>query len=349
MSARMPVPTDGRDLDHRLAGDPGIARHQRGHPDGPDRPMPGAGTPVWDRVPSDRGPLGSTPTYYDQPVVKAPPWGAPVAAYLVTGGACGTAAAIAAVAQVAGGPAAAPVVRAARAVAMATGVGSAGLLLSDLGRPARFLNMYRVFRPTSAMSMGSYLLSATTGATLWAMVLGHRGGVLGATGRVAGIAAGVVGVPLSGYTGVLLGATAVPGWNVGIGTLPPLFMASGAATSGSTLRLLPSAVLGAQGHRTVAAITVSAQAAELVVERVHERRMADRPRVRAAYDAQPAWRAGRVLTVASLALGLVAPRHPALRVTAGLLGVTGAALTKVAVFRAGMATAGDPLATHEAV
>lgn len=345
MTGEARLPTDGRDLDPRLVGGLGFARRQRAHPAGPDRPMPGSGEPVWDRVPSDRGPAGSVPTYYDQPVVKAPPWGAPVAAYLVTGGACGTAAAIAAVADLAGGPAAAPVVRVARTVALVTGAGSAGLLLSDLGRPGRFLNMYRVFRPTSAMSMGSYLLSATTGASLMALLLGNRGGALGAAGRVAGITAGVVGVPLSGYTGVLLGATAVPGWNVGITTLPPLFMASGAATSASALRLLP---LGDQAQRTVTTIAISAQVAELLAEREHDRRLEHRPRVRAAYDEQPAWRAGRALTVASLALGLVARRHPALRVTAGLLGVTGAALTKVAVFRAGVATATDPLATHEA-
>lgn len=337
------LPTDGRDLDPRLADEHGLGAGQRPSPGGPDRPMPGAGKPVWNRVPSERNP-GSSPTYYDQPVVKAPPWGAPVAAYLVTGGACGTAAAIAAVAELAGGPAAAPVVRAARAVALVTGAGSAGLLLSDLGRPARFLNMYRVFRPTSAMSMGSYLLSATTGASLWALVLGNRGGALGVTGRVAGLTAGVVGVPLSGYTGVLLGATAVPGWNVGITTLPGLFMASGTATSGSALRLLP---VGEQGQRTVAAITVSAQVAELVAERLHERRLADRPRVRAAYEEQVAWRGGRALTIVSLALGVVSRRHPAVRVTAGVLGVAGAALTKSAVFRAGLATAADPHATHE--
>ena len=201
---------------------------------------------------------------------------------------------------------------------------SSVLLLSDLGRPAADPQHVPRVPAHVAHEHGQELLSATTGASLWALVLGNRGGALGVTGRVAGLTAGVVGVPLSGYTGVLLGATAVPGWNVGITTLPELFMASGTATSGSALRLLP---VGEQGQRTVAAITVSAQVAELVAERLHERRLADRPRVRAAYEEQVAWRGGRALTIVSLALGVVSRRHPAVRVTAGVLGVAGAALT----------------------
>jgi hypothetical protein len=344
MSGASELPTDGRDLDRRLTAGEGLGLGQRTRAAGPDRPMPGAGEPVWDRDPAERV-AGEVPTYYGQPVVKAPPWGAPVAAYLVTGGACGSAAALAAVVDLLGGEAGVPVVRAARALAAVTGAGSAGLLLADLGRPARFLNMYRVARPTSAMSMGSYLLSATTGSAVLAVALGGRPGLLGGVGRAAGLAAGATGIPLSGYTGVLLGATALPGWNVGIRTLPGLFMASGAATSGSLLRVLP---LGPPAQRTVSTVTLAAQVAELVTERRHERVVAARPRVQAAYDAQPAWRAGRVLTLASFALGLAAGRHPALRVAAGALGVAGASLTKVAVFRAGIATAADPLTTHEA-
>ena len=64
-------------------------------------------------------------------------------------------------------------------------------------------------------------------------------GALGVVGRSAGIAGGVLGIPLAGYTGVLLSSTAMPGWNIGESTLPPLFLSSGAATTGSLLRLAP--------------------------------------------------------------------------------------------------------------
>lgn len=202
---------------------------------------------------------------------------------------------------------------------------------------------FRVSLP--AMSVGAYVLSATTGASIVALVLGGRRGVLGGLGRAAGVAAGVGGVPLAGYTGVLLAATAVPGWNVGVETLPPLFMSSGAATTASALRLLP---LSAASLRTVGTVAVAVQVAELTVEAVHESRLRDRPHVRAAYDAAWQLRTGRLLTAASLALGVLPTRRSRTgRAAAGVLGVVGSTLTKVGVFEAGMLSAADPRAVPE--
>ena len=45
-------------------------------------------------------------------------------------------------------------------------------LVHDLGRPARFLNMLRVFKPTSPMSVGVWILSAYAPAAL-ASLLGE--------------------------------------------------------------------------------------------------------------------------------------------------------------------------------
>lgn len=340
MSDPIELSTDGRDLDPRLVQVTGAGGTQVADPSGPDRPLPGArGQGVWRK--SGSGSDQPVPTYYDQPIVKAPPWGVPVAAYLVTGGVTGTAAALAGSATLFGGERLKPLARTAVRLAFAAGAVSGGLLLADLGRPERALHMVRVFRPTSPMSVGVLLLSGPTGAAALGSLLGDR-----LPGRAATVVGGSIGVPLAGYTGVLLSATAIPGWNVGATTLPPLFLASGAATTGSLLRLAP---VGDAGQATVGAMTVAAQAAELAVELVHERLVRDRPVTAAAYAAQPGWRVGRYLTAASMALGVLPTRrHTAGRVAAGVLGVAGAVLTKTAVFNAGMASAASPLAVHEA-
>ena len=41
-----------------------------------------------------------------------------------------------------------------------------GLLIVDLGRPMRFLHMLRVFKPTSPLSVGSYILSPFSALTV---------------------------------------------------------------------------------------------------------------------------------------------------------------------------------------
>lgn len=290
--------------------------------------MPGAGKPVWQ---------GQTPagTYYDQPVVKTPPWGPKVAAYLVAGGVAGTAAALSSAA----GPGRLGTL--AMGLSALSGSAGAALLVADLGRPERFLHMVRVVRPTSVMNMGGYLLSGTTGAAVGSLGLQTLTG----SSRPVSLVAGVTGLPLSAYTGVLLGATAVPGWNIGLTTLPPLFLASGAATTGSLLRLT---ALNEAEERTVGVFTVAGQSAELVAGAALDRRMRGRPRVKACYDATPGWRIGKWLTVASLALAVLPGRQARWRqVSAGLLGATGSTLTKTAVFSAGMRSAADPLAVPE--
>ena len=334
--------TDGRDLDPRLADAVGLGADQRARPASPDRPMPGAGQDVW--RPRRRRPDQPT-TYYDQPVVKAPPWGQQVGAYLVAGGVAGTAAALAGAVDLLAPDELRPVARCASPLAFAAGSVGGLLLLSDLGRKERVLNFFRVMRPTSVMSVGAYLLAGTTGASAVATALGGRAGAFGGLGRAAGVAGGVLGVPFAGYTGVLLASTALPGWNIGEQTLPPLFLASGAATTGSLLRLAP---LGEAGQTTVGLVTVAAQVGELAAGVAHDRVMQGRPVVRTAYEAAPGWRIGPWLTGASLALGVLPTRRTrAGRIAAVVLGVAGSALTKLAVFDAGMATAADPRAVPE--
>jgi hypothetical protein len=138
-------------------------------------------------------------------------------------------------------------VKHARWIAAAGSVISPVLLVSDLGRPGRFLNMLRVFKPQSPMSVGVWTLlgfSSGTAAAAFAAFLSDRYGpslplrVLENAGQAASLA---FGLPFSNYTGVLIGATTIPVWNQNAGELPLHFGASGLGAAVGILELL--------GHR----------------------------------------------------------------------------------------------------
>ena len=102
-------------------------------------------------------------SYYGKPVIKEPLWSAPdMAGYLFFGGLAGASSVLAGFAHAHRPPglARASKVGAAGAIAL-----SGAALVHDLGRPARFLNMLRVVKVTSPMSVGSWLLSAFGGAS----------------------------------------------------------------------------------------------------------------------------------------------------------------------------------------
>jgi formate-dependent nitrite reductase membrane component NrfD len=200
--------------------------------------------------------------------------------------------------------------------------------------------MLRVFRPTSPMSVGSWLLAATGTVTGAAVVLHGRAGLLGRVGRAVGLAGALLGGPLAGYTGVLLTNTAVPVWSAAHRTLPPLFVASSAASAGWTLALLP---VGARGGRLARRVAALGTLAELLCARAVHRGVSRVPRVarpleRGASGAM--WRGASALGVAALASAAAARW----RLAAGL-GLGAALLRRFAVFHAGKASARDPRAT----
>src|SRR5947207_6984849 len=101
--------------------------------------------------------------YYGIPLLKEPSWTWEIPLYFFVGGAAGAAAVVGSVAHYTGADR--KIVRDARWIAAAGSVISAALLISDLGRPARFLNMLRGFKPQSAMSMGVWKLGGFAAAT----------------------------------------------------------------------------------------------------------------------------------------------------------------------------------------
>ena len=105
-------------------------------------------------------------SYHGNPVLKQPTWTWQIPLYFFVGGVAGTSALIAMVAHLFGNP---ELVRAALWIAFAGALISPPLLIADLGRPARFLNMLRVFKLQSAMSMGAWILSAFPGCVFLAV------------------------------------------------------------------------------------------------------------------------------------------------------------------------------------
>jgi len=187
---------------------------------------------------------GATPEngYYGLPVLKKPPWTWQIPLYFFVGGAAGAAAVIGAMADYTGADR--ELVRHARWIAAAGSVISPALLIADLGRPERFLAMLRVFKPQSPMSVGVWTLlgfSSGAAATAFADFLTLRYGqsiplrVLENAGQAASLA---FGLPFSNYTGVLIGASAIPVWNRNATDLPLHFAGSGLGAAVGMLELM---------------------------------------------------------------------------------------------------------------
>ena len=186
------------------------------------------------------------PGYFGMPALKPPVWTWEIPLYFFVGGLTGMTAVVAIAATLFGQP---EVVRAAMWIAAFGGVASPILLIMDLGRPLLFFNMLRVFKLRSPMSMGVYILTPygiTSIPGAMAVELAHWDLLppglpttllhLVAVGLT--FAAGLSGMLLATYTGVLIGATAVPAWNQHRALLPVHFGTAGLGSGVSLLHLL---------------------------------------------------------------------------------------------------------------
>lgn len=230
-------------------------------------------------------------------------------------------------------------VRDARWLAAAGGAASPALLVSDLGRPERFLNMLRVFKVRSPMSVGAWTLVAfsnAAGANAFAnaLVKRRRGLPVRVVADAAEMLAAATGLVLSTYTGVLIGATSVPVWSRNVSLLPIHFGASGLGTAVSTLELM--------GHRDRALnlLGIGAAAVETAVGIVLESR--DDP---ALDPLKHGWsgdvtRLGGVLSgPVPLALRVMGGRSITARRIAAASTVVGSLLTRIGWLAAGRESA----------
>jgi hypothetical protein len=278
---------------------------------------------------------GETRSYYGHPVIKEPVWTPEIPWYFFAGGLAGASAALAAAAERAGSP------RLARRAWLTAALGvsvSPALLISDLGRPARFLNMLRMFKVTSPMSVGSWVLAASS-ATTSVAALNSVSGRFPRLARIAKPLAAVLGLPLSTYTGALIAQTAVPVWHEARRELPALF-ASGAAVSAGAAAAMLAPVEEARPARRLA---VGGAVAEVALAAFMQHRLDEL--------GEP-YREGPAGTYAHLARGLTAAgalllasagaRRRTAAVGAGALLLGGSLAERFSVFKAGFQSARDP-------
>ena len=196
------------------------------------------------RPPGAPFPMASPQTgYYGVPLLKQPPWKWEIPVYFFVGGAAGSAAMIGAASHWTGRDR--RLARDCRYVAAVGAMVSSALLISDLGRPARFLAMLRVFKRQSPMSVGAWTLAAFgsfSGAAGFAELLKQSFNIdfvpLRIAGDVAEVLSALSGLPLSNYTGVLIGASVIPVWNENVASLPLHFGMSGLYSAVGILELM---------------------------------------------------------------------------------------------------------------
>jgi formate-dependent nitrite reductase membrane component NrfD len=306
----------------------------------PDRawPIPADAHPHPGRAPSE--------TYYDLPVVKAAPWTAAVPAYFHLGGLAGAAASLAGAVQLFGTARHAALERKLHLISLVGEAIGGVCLIADLGRPARFHHMLRVFRPTSPMNMGTWILSTASTASALSVLDGFVRSPRAPRPTVAGIGGAIAGTLLSTYTGVLVGNTTTPIWSATRRQLPMWFAALSASSLASMLELLGSSTRPeARAVRVYGVVAkTAALATQIGVERAATADGVDAP-LRAGTSGQ-LWRWARWLTAGSLVATLL-PTSRKTVLLAGALGTAAAVMSRFAITKAGPTSAADPRATFE--
>ncbi|WP_224366357.1 NrfD/PsrC family molybdoenzyme membrane anchor subunit [Hyalangium versicolor] len=299
-------------------------------------------------IPSRSGPGEEAPSYYGAPAIKSPVWLPTIPLYFFVGGMAGATSALGAAVELLDGTRLASLGRRCRWIGTLGDAASSVLLIQDLGRPTRFLNMLRVFRPTSPMSMGAWVLAgsgAMNSASVAALFAG-RIGVVRKLGNVASLVGGALGMPLAGYTAVLLSNSAVPVWQGTHRTLPLLFMASSMASAGSLLELFPPK--SEREKKAVRRFGLIGKVAELAAGFAVEREAGRSEEIiRPLRQGMPGllWKMAKTCGAAGLALSLLPGRQRWKQLTASVLTLTGALATRYAIYEAGKASTKDPHAT----
>lgn len=282
-------------------------------------------------------------SYYGRPVVKAAPWENDIPAYLFLGGLAAGSSLLAAGAELSDRPA---LRRTGRLGALAGVSLSIAALVHDLGRPSRFVNMLRVAKPTSPMSVGTWLLTlygpaaGVAGVAELSGLLPRPGRrLVGVLARPAGLGAAGLAPAVASYTAVLLSDTATPAWHEAHRELPFVFVGSAAAAAGGL------GMLGAPTDQAGPArrIAVLGAVGELVAEQRMKSSMGLAAETLHEGAAGQLMRASRALTIAgALGAALFGRRSRPVAAVSGAALMAGSAFNRFAVFEAGQASARDP-------
>jgi hypothetical protein len=198
--------------------------------------------------------------------------------------------------------------------------------------------MLRMVKPTSPLSIGTWILSPFSALTATALA-SELTGIAPALGRAAGVAGAALGGPMTTYTAVLVANTAVPAWHEAHRELPVVFAASSAAAAGGL------GLLAAPVHENRPAVRIGAlgAAVELAASEVMQRRLG--AIVGAKYrtgTAGACMTAARALSALGAVGALVGRRHRAAAAAAGIALLAGSLATRFGIFLAGKASAADP-------
>jgi len=274
-------------------------------------------------------------SYYGRPIIKEPVWQPEIPVYFFTGGLGGASSVLSLVARVSGNELLA---RRSIYVGAAADAVSPLLLISDLGRPERFLNMLRVFKVTSPMSVGSWILAVSSAGSSGAAFL-NAIGRLRRVGDVARTVSAVSGAPLAVYTATLISDTAIPVWHEARHELPFLFGSSAAASAGA------AAVIGVPTREAAPArrLAIGGALVENAVMLAMKRRLGP---LGEPYQQDQAGRSAKVARACSLGgatlLALAGRRSRVASAAGGALVLAGELALRWSVFKAGFQSARDP-------
>lgn len=274
-------------------------------------------------------------SYYGRPILKQPTWKSPdIPGYLFSGGLAGASSVLAELAAATGRPG---LRRAARLGAAGGALTGVGLLIHDLGRPARFLNMLRLVKVTSPLSVGTWILSPFSALTTVAAAA-ELTGRAPRLGRAAGLAAAAFGGPMTTYTAVLVSDTAIPAWHDAHRELPVVFGASAVSAAGG-LGLLAAPVAE---NAPAARLGAAGACVELAASSALEHRLGAVGEKYRTGRAGRWMRAARALSGAGIAGALLGRRSRVVSAASGVALLAGSAATRFGVFEAGRASAADP-------
>jgi formate-dependent nitrite reductase membrane component NrfD len=280
-------------------------------------------------------------SYYGKPILNPPVWRSPdIPGYLFLGGLAGGSSLLAAGADLTGREV---LGRVAKTGAAAAGLMSVTALIHDLGRPERFLNMMRVFKVTSPMSVGSWLLGAYVPAAGVAALTALTGW-LRWTGYAATASAALLGPAVASYTAALISDTAVPAWHEGYPEMPFVFTGSGMVAAGglgmAAAALLPGSGPGEAEPARNLALAGAAMEAAAFEWMTHRAGLVAEP-----YSEGRGGRyvkAGKALTVLGVAGAALGRRSRVAAALSGAALVAASAATRWGIYHAGMASARDP-------
>jgi len=284
-------------------------------------------------------------SYYGRPVLKPPVWNDDIAYYFFLGGLSAGCSLLGAGADQTGRPA---LRRGTRLAALGSIAAGSYYLIHDLGRPERFHHMLRVIKPTSPMSVGTWIIAAYGPAAGLAAISellpdGVRrtalGRVVDALARPAGLAAAGLAPAVASYSSVLLSQTAVPAWHEAHEELPFIFTASAAASAGG-LGMIVAPVNQAAPARRLAMFGA-------IVELAASRRLEGRLGLvgepfRTGEAQRELERAGTLTAVGVLGSMLLGRRSRTVAALSGVALLAGGVYERLGLVHAGIASAKDP-------